>query len=207
MACTFNFSFSKKSLTQTFGPLDFFLFLFIFCFVDIKKRALLISSVLILKKKTFFNQRWAWHLIFSINGNALVTKCGQWIWDDYILSPNAWMSSPTVGHQLKKDINNFDWKKHCEGCDPNKQVDILYDSVFEQNKWESQRVFSQIQNQVRLAIENSILKYCQKLSYKLPTKHLKVIVTVLNSTKIVSIPPLLTHKKLCFRFSMKEWNC
>ena len=47
----------KRSLTQTFGPLDFFLFLFISCFVDIKKRALLISSVLIMKKKTFFNQR------------------------------------------------------------------------------------------------------------------------------------------------------
>ena len=86
------------------------------------------------------------------------------------------------------------------------QKNLVYKKQLEKNNSENQRAFSQIQDHVRLSIENSKLKYYQKLSNKLSNDTFKgtcywnIRKNVFNSKKIPYIPPLIHDRKFVTDF-------
>ena len=90
------------------------------------------------------------------------------------------------------------------------QKNLVYKKKLKENNSDNQRAFLQIQDQVRLSTENSKLKYYQKLSNKLSNDTFKgkcywsILKNVLNSKRILRIPPLIHDNKFVTDFHLKR---
>ena len=90
------------------------------------------------------------------------------------------------------------------------EKNLFHKKYLKPNNQETFQVFSQIQEQVRLAIEDSKKKYYKKLSNKLSNDNLnaecywETLKRFFNGKKTPCIPPILHEDKFVIDFQVKS---